>query len=102
MEVFTFENEDHTLGALLQEELLQNRDVVFAGYIAEHPLEKVIKVKIQTRKNVKVNNEKNDNNEEKENITVPVITPNKALSVAIENLVVKLDTLEENFKNLES
>jgi DNA-directed RNA polymerase subunit L len=40
-------NQDQTLGNLLKNELLENKDqVVFAGYFKPHPLENCVKVKI--------------------------------------------------------
>lgn len=47
MEDFTFHDETHTLGNVLQEYLLENQMVIFAGYNVPHPLEKVMKLKIQ-------------------------------------------------------
>ena len=47
--IYFFDNEDHTLGTLLQNELLKNENVLFAGYIQEHPLEHNIQVKIVTK-----------------------------------------------------
>lgn len=42
-------NQDQTLGNLLKNELLENRENVhFAGYFKPHPLENCVKVKIQT------------------------------------------------------
>ncbi len=45
---FILKNEDHTIGNLLQQQLANNEEVVFAGYIMPHPLEKSIKLKIET------------------------------------------------------
>lgn len=35
--IYKFENEDHTLGNLLQNELLKKEGVLFAGYYKSHP-----------------------------------------------------------------
>jgi DNA-directed RNA polymerase II subunit RPB11 len=45
---FTIQKEDHTLGSLLSSHLLQNPNVLFAGYKKPHPLEHHILVRIQT------------------------------------------------------
>ena len=48
MQTFTFEGEDHTLGVLLREKLLENKNVLFVAYKIEHPLTRTIKLCIQT------------------------------------------------------
>ena len=45
---FIFKEEDHTLGNLLQQNLARRPEVKFAGYILPHPLEKKIKLKIES------------------------------------------------------
>ena len=46
---FKIQNQDHTLGNLLKDELMKDtKNVLFAGYKKPHPLEKHIEVKIQT------------------------------------------------------
>ena len=40
--------EDHTIGNMLRMQLLQDSDVVFAGYKVPHPLENKIEVMVQT------------------------------------------------------
>lgn len=45
---FIFENEDHTLGSLLQQELLKDNNVHYAGYIIDHPFEKKMRIEIKT------------------------------------------------------
>jgi DNA-directed RNA polymerase subunit L len=99
MEVFTFENEDHTLGVLLQQELLENRDVVFAGYIAEHPLEKVIKLKIQTKMDQMDQEfpELLKKDAESENVVVPP-SPREVLRDSINNLIEQLDDMKDFFE----
>jgi DNA-directed RNA polymerase subunit L len=98
MEVFTFENEDHTLGALLQQELLENRDVVFVGYIAEHPLEKVIKLKIQTKMD-QMDQEfpKLKSSDESSEKSVIPPSPSEVLRESINNLIEQLNDMEEIF-----
>lgn len=44
----SFDGEDHTLGNLLRSELLQNEDVIFAGYTVPHPLTRRVVIRIQT------------------------------------------------------
>ena len=95
MEVFTFENEDHTLGALLQQELLENRDVVFAGYIVEHPLEKVFKLKIQTKMD-QLDQEFPKLETENESEVFP--SPSEVLKETIDNLIEQLDVIKETFE----
>jgi len=43
------EREDHTLGNILRMQLLEDKDVLFAGYRVQHPLEPAIQIKVQTR-----------------------------------------------------
>lgn len=89
MEVFTFENEDHTLGTLLQEELLLDPDVTFSGYIAPHPLEKVIKLKVQVKEVF----------DEDSGEKIPTKIPKEALLEAIERLKDKFDDINQMFTN---
>ena len=49
--IYKFENEGHTLGNLLQGELLNNSDVIFAGYSVPHPLENTMVLEIETNGN---------------------------------------------------
>mmetsp|Transcript_14231 Transcript_14231/g.30658 ORF Transcript_14231/g.30658 Transcript_14231/m.30658 type:complete len:121 (+) Transcript_14231:66-428(+) len=46
---FKIEREDHTIGNLLRMQLLEDKDVVFAGYRQPHPLQHHIIVRIQTK-----------------------------------------------------
>ncbi|KOO28713.1 RNA polymerase ii core subunit [Chrysochromulina tobinii] len=45
------EREDHTLGNILRMQLLEDKEVHFAGYRVPHPLEPAIQIKVQTRSN---------------------------------------------------
>ena len=45
--LFEIKHEDHTLGNLLSEQLLQSPNVRFDGYRIEHPLKDIIKIRIQ-------------------------------------------------------
>ena len=47
---FVIENEDHTIGGLLQWMLLQDQRVEFAGYTVPHPTDHKIHVRIQSIK----------------------------------------------------
>jgi DNA-directed RNA polymerase subunit L len=40
----TIENEDHTLGNIMQEYLLSHNSIIFAAYNVPHPLEKKLKI----------------------------------------------------------
>lgn len=44
----TIDREDHTLGNMLRLELLRDPGVRFAGYIAPHPLEHRIQIRVQS------------------------------------------------------
>lgn len=44
--MFTIQREDHTLGNLLTQELLEERRVLFAGYRIHHPLNDFIYVRV--------------------------------------------------------
>ena len=45
---FVIRKEDHTLGNLLKNALLENPQVLFAGYKAPHPLDMEIHLRVQT------------------------------------------------------
>lgn len=47
-----FENEDHTLGALLRSELVNHPKTVFAAYKVPHPLYRRVEVRLQTTEDV--------------------------------------------------
>lgn len=43
-----FKNEDHTLGNILRNKLLENKNVLFAAYRMPQPAYKSIELKVQT------------------------------------------------------
>jgi len=47
--MFVIEREDHTLGNLMRMQLLDDEQIIFAGYRVPHPLEPAIQLKVQTR-----------------------------------------------------
>ena len=71
---FLFKNENHTLGYLLQCELLNDESVTFAGYINEHPLEKEIKVRVSSE------------------------NASKAFTDAIDRTIAKLEHIEKEYR----
>ena len=75
----TFENEDHTLGALLQYELLPNPQISFVGYKKTDPQAKLIELKMITRK--------------------PCTSQQADLIVknAVRDLITKVERLEKNY-----
>jgi len=75
---FVIEKEDHTLGNLIRMQLLNDPNVIFAGYRMPHPLDHKIVIKIQTNKNS---------------------TPTTTLTTAINNLKDEFSLLEERFKD---
>lgn len=46
-----FENEDHTLGNLLRQKMLEDNAVYFAAYKVPHPLENKMELRVQATKN---------------------------------------------------
>ncbi|ODV58250.1 DNA-directed RNA polymerase II core subunit RPB11 [Ascoidea rubescens DSM 1968] len=76
--IVTFEREDHTLGNLLTQQLLKNKEVLFAAYKIEHPLFPVFKMRIQT---------KSEN-----------YKPQAALKQACNSIIVTLGNLKEKFE----
>ena len=44
---FTIEKEDHTLGNMLTDQLLQEPRVQFAGYRIEHPTKDIIHIRVK-------------------------------------------------------
>lgn len=46
---FTIQNEDHTLGNMLTDQLLSEQNVLFAGYRIEHPTKDLIKIRVQVK-----------------------------------------------------
>jgi len=88
-QIFIFDNEDSTLGHMLQEELLLIKGVIYAGYIIEHPLENKLKIKISTE---------NDEIKFPESGTDADVTgPEIVLNIAIRNLISKIDNIEKEF-----
>mmetsp|Transcript_9198 Transcript_9198/g.21339 ORF Transcript_9198/g.21339 Transcript_9198/m.21339 type:complete len:125 (-) Transcript_9198:305-679(-) len=73
------EREDHTLGNMLRMQLLDEEQVLFAGYRVPHPLEPAIQLKIQTRSDKP--------------------GPTKVVHAAIENLESELQTMRHSFKD---
>jgi len=77
--IYTLNKEDHTLGNMLRQELLNDPKVVFAGFKQPHPLDNYVIIRLQTRQNY---------------------TPNEAMNSAINSLLNKLNTLETKAKTL--
>lgn len=46
---YVFENENHTLAVMLQSQLLKDNDVIFAGFIQDHPLENKFELKVTSK-----------------------------------------------------
>lgn len=77
--VYTFINDiPHTLGNLLQGELLNDSDIKFVGYSVPHPLENTMVLKINTTKK----------------------TPDKALEDAKKRLNTKFNDISILFKSI--
>ncbi len=87
--IYLFEGEDHTVGSLLQQELLKNPNVHYAGYILDHPLEKNIRLEIKNY--VDVNRNFNFKEQSSKN------TPDILLNEAIDSIVKKLSIIENEF-----
>ena len=77
--IYNFQGESHTLGNLLQGELLNSKNVEFAGYSVPHPLKDIMKLKIDTKNGV---------------------TPDEELNNAKNILDTKFQDLEEKFRKL--
>ena len=75
--VFLFNCEDHTLGNILRLKLLENEQVLFAGYRVEHPLDRHMKVRVQT---------------------VAAITPRDAVDYALLELEKQFKSFQDNLK----
>eukprot|EP01091_Cochliopodium_minus_P011102 TRINITY_DN3086_c0_g1_i1.p1 TRINITY_DN3086_c0_g1~~TRINITY_DN3086_c0_g1_i1.p1 ORF type:complete len:123 (+),score=47.28 TRINITY_DN3086_c0_g1_i1:2-370(+) len=73
----TVAKEDHTVGNLVAQQLLKDKDILFAGYRVRHPLEYNIEFKIQTK---------------------PTSNPEKALKDSINHLISNLSTLKKQFE----
>jgi DNA-directed RNA polymerase II subunit RPB11 len=76
--IFTVNKEDHTLGNLLMHQLLNDPQVLFAGYKVPHPLEHKFVLRVQTTADY---------------------SPQEALSNAINDLITEINTLESRFKD---
>eukprot|EP01088_Endostelium_zonatum_P015776 TRINITY_DN4004_c0_g1_i1.p1 TRINITY_DN4004_c0_g1~~TRINITY_DN4004_c0_g1_i1.p1 ORF type:complete len:119 (-),score=24.20 TRINITY_DN4004_c0_g1_i1:66-422(-) len=76
--IYTIKKEDHTLGNLLRMQLLEDPDVLFAGYRVPHPLHHDILVRIQTNKNS---------------------NPHIAMNKAVQSLKHEFMSIEEQFQN---
>lgn len=75
--IFTVNKEDHTLGNLLMHQLLNDNQVLFAGYKVPHPLEHKFVLRVQT---------------------TPDYSPQEALSNAITDLITEVSSIEAKFK----
>ncbi|KAL7721270.1 DNA-directed RNA polymerase II subunit RPB11 [Entamoeba marina] len=75
---FTLIKEDHTIGNLLRVQLLNDKDVLFAGYRNPHPLTNKIEITIRTNGNV---------------------SPKTALENAINALIEEIDIMGREFNN---
>ncbi|KAG8461766.1 hypothetical protein KFE25_001384 [Diacronema lutheri] len=73
---FVVEREDHTLGNLVRMQLLEDTRVAFAGYRMPHPLEHKIHIEVHTTANS---------------------NPADAMILACNNLIDKLNRMEEKF-----
>lgn len=80
-------NEDHTLGNLVKEELLQDERVTFAGYRKHHPLINQIELKVQTD-----DTKTNDIEMSSGHTSIPII------QYAAEKIIKKIDVLLEELK----
>lgn len=75
--IVKFEREDHTLGNMLRQELINDPKVIFAAYKVQHPLFANFLMRIQTEDGYK---------------------PRTALKNACTRLISKLNVLNEKFK----
>ena len=75
---FTIQNEDHTLGNMLTDQLLSEGRVLFAGYRIEHPTKDLIKIRVQV----------------KDQIEKPI----ELIQPAIDELKTKISSLSQAFK----
>jgi DNA-directed RNA polymerase II subunit RPB11 len=75
---FTVLKEDHTLGNMLRMKLLDNPQVIFAGYKMPHPLEHEFVLKVQTTKDT---------------------TPLQVLKDEISNLLTETNYIMRNFQD---
>jgi DNA-directed RNA polymerase II subunit RPB11 len=75
---FTILKEDHTLGNMLRMKLLDNPQVIFAGYKMPHPLEHEFLLKVQTTKDT---------------------TPLQVLQEEINKLITEITGIMRNFQD---
>uniref|UniRef100_A0A5S6QI70 Probable DNA-directed RNA polymerase II subunit RPB11 n=1 Tax=Trichuris muris TaxID=70415 RepID=A0A5S6QI70_TRIMR len=75
--LFIINKEDHTMGNLLKDKLLEDGKVLFAGYKQPHPLEHKIYLRVQT---------------------TPDYHPLRALNTAFLELISEVNQLEEDFR----
>ena len=52
LEIFKISHEDHTIGNLLFQKLLQIKEITYCGYTKPHPLDNYIILKILTNRKV--------------------------------------------------
>jgi DNA-directed RNA polymerase II subunit RPB11 len=74
---FRIEHEDHTLGNMLCQKLLEEERVLFAGYRIHHPLDDWILLRVQVEDNI--------------------TKPSELVNTAITNLVAEIDRLSIQF-----
>ena len=75
---YTIRHEDHTLACLIWNALLNNPDVLFAGYKVPHPLEPNVVIKVET--------------------SGDRVTPKRAMKKAIDSCAGLFTSLEDSFK----
>jgi DNA-directed RNA polymerase subunit L len=76
--VFTFLDADYSIGNLLQKEIINYPEVVYVGYIKNHPLETKMKLKI-------ISKDKN---------------PKEILNIAFTNLIDKMNEIYGKLEQL--
>ena len=74
--LFRIIEEDHTIGNVIHNKLLESKGVIFCAYKKPHPLENFIILKIATNE---------------------LLTPVQALDSCLKDLYIELSILEENF-----
>ena len=73
--IFKIQKEDHTLGNLIQKQILKNPNVLVCGYKLVHPLEHFIILKI---------------------ITNGLVPPVKVIDLALKDLYIKFSLLDDS------
>lgn len=76
---FTVQNEDHTLGNMLTDQLLQENGIRFAGYRIEHPTKDIIKIRVQSENSIN--------------------QPSELVDKAITDLLTKIEYLRDSFES---